>query len=247
MVNKDDRGEYDFMLEGGTLSGSPSPSNGTRPSISAGRIRRPLLLAVCLLLLVSLVSSAIVLWHVKLSNLTLGHLDLNRTEEGVMVGESWRIINSTACALAPIDTTERPTLAETFSTPECIDAWIATGTLCDRITAGQITKDMRDALKLSIIHTWVNGSDQQLHAWKETVAKSQRPPSKGRILWLPGDAARHFRCFVFYSFVKMDILTTGHVKGSRRIGPLVAFCYELTSSGGNRRSPFDYGGFATRR
>jgi hypothetical protein len=196
MVNKDNRGDYDCLLEGGTHS--ESPSNGTRPSISAGRIRRPLLLAVCLLLPVSLVSSAIVLWHVKLSNLTLGHLELDRTDEGGAVGESWHIINSTTFALAPVDATERPTLAETFSTPECIDAWIATGTLCNRIIAGRITQDMRNALKLSIIHTWVNGSDQQLYAWKEAVAKSQRPPTKGRVLWLPGDAARHFRCFVFY-------------------------------------------------
>ncbi|KIM72381.1 hypothetical protein PILCRDRAFT_741928 [Piloderma croceum F 1598] len=50
---------------------------------------------------------------------------------------------------------------------------------------------MRNALRMSIIHTWVNGSDKRLHAWKEALVKKNRPIFV--ISKAPGVAGRHFR------------------------------------------------------
>jgi hypothetical protein len=142
-----------------------------------------------------MVSFIVVLSHVGLPSSIFGKLELDSADEE-SVDQSWHIFSATASALAPINSIERPTLAESFSTPECIGAWIATGTLCSRIRGGEIKQDIRRALKLSIIHTWVNGSDQKLLAWKEAVVKGQRPPTTAKIM-VPGNAARHFRCLVF--------------------------------------------------
>lgn len=190
MCNKDDRGDYN-LLEEGNRAGTRPNSDGTRPWLCPGRVRRPLLAAVGLLLSVSLVSSIISLLNVGWPRLTLEDLELDILDEEPL-GEGWRFIHATASALAPLDITERPTLSETFFTPECAETWIAAGTLCNQMSKGKIPQDMRNALKLSIVHTWVNGSDPRLHAWKEAAVKDQRPATMvGKKF--PGEAARHFR------------------------------------------------------
>ena len=95
------------------------------------------------------------------------------------------------CA-SPIDPPEWPTLTQAFFSPECADAWVARGTLFSKITQGPMAQRIRDSLKLSVLYTWVNGSDERLRAWKEALAKNQEVDVQyGRKI--PGYAARHFR------------------------------------------------------
>jgi hypothetical protein len=167
----------------------PHNLRSMQPLLLAGRIRRRFLPAVGLLLLVSILSSTVILFNV-------GHTGSTLQQElglvgGESLGQSWRFVHATGAALAPFNTTERPTLAETFFTPECAEAWITKGALCDQITHGEITHDMRNALRMSIIHTWVNGSDKRLHTWKEMLVKKARPVFV--ISKAPGVAGRHFR------------------------------------------------------
>lgn len=58
-------------------------------------------------------------------------------------------------------------------------------------------------MKLSIVHTWVNGSDARLQRAREGAfeeTKTEQIPVAGRIgvpnsaLRMPGNAARHFMC-----------------------------------------------------
>jgi hypothetical protein len=197
MNNKDDRSTDDLLLEEGNHSGTRPNSACALLSFSAGRIRHPLFAAVGLLLLVSVVSSIIVLLNIERAGSILGELGLDLLNQESF-DPGWRLIPTTvSTALEPLNNTERLTLAETFFTPECAEAWVATDILCKQITAGKITPDMRNSLKLSIIYTWVNGSDQRLKAWKEALIQDQRPATiVGKKL--PGEAARHFRYFVLY-------------------------------------------------
>jgi len=112
--------------------------------------------------------------------------------EGGLFRRGWRYINFTSPALAPIDPPERPTLTQAFFSPECADAWVARGTLCSEIMQGPMAQRMRDSLKLSVLYTWVNGSDERLHAWKEALAKNQEVNVQYRRK-IPGYAARRFR------------------------------------------------------
>jgi hypothetical protein len=202
MNGKDDRGAYDLLIEEGNYSGTRPRSDGTRLPLSAGRIRCSLFAAVGILLLVSIISSIIVLLTVGRPDSMLEELKPSPLDQELPFDNSWRFIPTTASALAPLDTTERPTLSEAFFSPECAEAWVATGTLCKQIIEGKITAEMRNALKLSIIHTWVNGSDERLIAWKEAVVQGQPPPTM-RGKKRPGDAARHFRYLTFYQFFAM--------------------------------------------
>lgn len=183
------RGDYN-LLERCNRADTRLKSDGTRPLLSAFRMRPPLRAAVGLLLLVSLLSSVIVLSNIGWLDLTLG-FQLNFHDDG-SPGRGWRVVNTTSSALAPHNATERPTLTETFFTPECADAWIATGTLCDQIAKGKLTQEMQNALKLSVVYTWVNGSDSRLNAWKKAVVNGHRTAiTAGKKI--PGDATRHFR------------------------------------------------------
>jgi len=167
----------------------PSHHRSIQPSPSAGRVQRLCLPVVGLLLLASILSSSIVLFNVGRSGSTL-QLELGLLDEESL-GHNWRFVPTTGPALGLLNATERPTLAETFFTPKCAEDWITAGTLCKQITQGVITHNTRNALRMSIIHTWVNGSDKRLHAWKDAIVNSHRPIFT--IKKFPGAAARHFR------------------------------------------------------
>lgn len=120
----------------------------------------------------------------------------------------WRVINLTDSAeTAPQNTIFRRTLAEAFFTPECAEAWVATGTLCDKLMERGIPLDIQTALKLSTIHTWVNGSDVQLQGWKEALAKGQQSATQARTRI--GNLARHFRYRANYQSMAAYTLTLG--------------------------------------
>ena len=177
-----------LSLEEGIRAGTPLHLDGTRPPSPRHRIRRRRLFIAGLLVFISLGSSFIFLFNVGPPHLAVEELPL---EEGLF-RRGWRYINSTSPALAPIDPPERPTLTQAFFSPECADAWVARGTLCSAITHGTLAQGMRDSLKLSVLYTWVNGSDERLRAWKEALAKNQEVNVQyGRKI--PGYAARHFR------------------------------------------------------
>src|ERR1700683_2154802 len=104
MGNKDGRGDYS-LLEEGNRTGTRPNSDVTRPWLCPGRIRRPLLAAVGLLLCVSLLSSIIALSNVGWSRLTLEDMEVGILDEEPLY-EGWRFLHATTSALAPLDITE---------------------------------------------------------------------------------------------------------------------------------------------
>lgn len=154
-----------------------------------GTTRRQLFGAVGVLILISILTSIVILKDITQPG-ALNELDFelfNYLHDGSSLG--WQIFNLTSSALAPLQNNNRPTLAEILFVPECAEAWIATGILCDQIAKGEIPVNIQKALKISTVHTWVNGSDQRLQDWKEALA-----PPRTRI----GDSTRHFRCREFH-------------------------------------------------
>lgn len=184
--------------------------------------RRPLFAAACMLLIASIFSTFAIYSRVELHrpDLVLEEQDpqVVKLEIEFIVPElevdavpsatndGWTLFDASAPALPeaerPADK-ERPTLGQTFfSPPGCLESWIAQGTLCPalittNLTPASETARLLDQLKLSIVHTWVNGSDARLSAIKEDVyAATKATVVKGNKFTAtakPGDAGRHFR------------------------------------------------------
>lgn len=103
---------------------------------------------------------------------------------------SWRAFKSTGpISVAPY--IERTSNAETYMSPECADAWVAKGQLCEALTRPEHSWALGNELKLSILHTWTNGSDLILQHWREGLHRLPLRMPGAR--WAPGIAARHFR------------------------------------------------------
>lgn len=158
------------------------------------RSKQSILAMVFFLITLSLISTVVV-------NLSVNHLapldELKRELYNQSHGEvkqGWQLINTTHATERTLEYVERSTLTQTFLTPECTETWVASGLLCDDAAKRQFAPDLQESLKLSTVHTWVNGSDIQLSSWKSTlfdeqptvmVKNRQRYPVCGKI--------RHFR------------------------------------------------------
>lgn len=185
------RGDYALLVEEGGA--------GTRPSSSCNSCAtRPLFWLISIFLIISFTSSIIFVWTFDRPTTVLREL-VNVFLDEDWLGGGWRFIDINRSALetsAPYKA--RSTLAETFFTPACAEAWIADGILCDELAMGVISQETIDEMRLSIVHTWVNGTDSRLHEWKEAVFRGQPITSSPHRVEKPGDAARHFRCVVCF-------------------------------------------------
>ncbi|KAF7981941.1 hypothetical protein HWV62_30723 [Athelia sp. TMB] len=185
------------------------------PSPRRALTRRPLLAAALLLALVSLSSTALLYAR---GSAPLFESDLGDAPEAAPLapapaptpipqpapipipenwpsapGSAWRPFPASAPALAP-EPHERPTLGQTyFSPPGCLDAWVAHGVLCPALLAPAYPASFADALKLRVVHTWVNGSSPALGRVKEDLYAATHPkPGTAKVYTRPGDARRHF-------------------------------------------------------
>lgn len=105
----------------------------------------------------------------------------------------WHLFNLSWPSDRILNYKERPTLTESFFSLECAEAWIARGTLCDEMMHRTISHDLQNSMKISTVHTWVNGSDAQFSLWKQTIIENDfgiTPDSRKRPV---GNVARHFR------------------------------------------------------
>lgn len=73
---------------------------------------------------------------------------------------------------------------EAVFSPGCTDLWISKGKLCDALTSDNYP--LRDIERLSVVHTWQNGSDPRQ---SEARAAAQGDTSHGN----SGTAIKHFR------------------------------------------------------
>lgn len=100
---------------------------------------------------------------------------------------SWRLFNATALSSASTSYHHRISVAELFLSTECADRWIARGELCDDARNSTHLDGLGESMKLSILHTWTNGSDNVLARWR-TGYYGLLAASFGS-----GNADRHFR------------------------------------------------------
>ncbi|KZP14786.1 hypothetical protein FIBSPDRAFT_959374 [Athelia psychrophila] len=188
--------------------------------------RRPILSAAFLLLLVSLISTAVVYPRVLTDLLPASaELDLNDAPGSLLAGpgsstittglevgddtntgnweaapappnSGWRPFSPSTSA-AESAQTERATLSQTYFAPEgCLEAWIAQGVLCPALLSPAHRAAHAAELKMSVVHTWVNGSSAALLTAKDAAYLEAHPPKekesrapKSKV----GDAGRHFR------------------------------------------------------
>lgn len=186
------RGEYSRIAEDGNVD--PIAFVGTRSQSSKWRTcptRRAGALVIGFVTLIFISSTILVLSVVELPTI-LRKMHYEVYGDACCGGlGGWRDFEDTSSALAGPELDERQTLPELFFSSECAEAWVAEGVLCDQMKKGYISREMREALKLSTVHTWVNGSDERLQEWKQILSDQQSysPAIRNR----PGDLARHFR------------------------------------------------------
>ena len=147
-----------------------------------------------ILIVVSVVSVSVALFDIKddhnvqETDLQLPSLPIAELRPG------WQLFNLSEPSDRVFDYKERPTLTQSFFSPGCADAWIATGALCDEITHRAIPRNLQDSMKMSTVHAWVNGSDTQIALWKEAVIQNGSGITLNGWKRPVGNMARHFRC-----------------------------------------------------
>ncbi|KAF7969529.1 hypothetical protein HWV62_26969, partial [Athelia sp. TMB] len=182
------------------------------PSPRRALTRRPLLAAALLLALVSLCSTALLYAR---GSAPLFESDLGDAPEAAPAptptpipqlapipipenwpsapGSAWRPFPASAPALA-LEPHERPTLSQTYFAPRgCLDAWVAHSILCPALLSPSYPTAFAEALKLRVVHTWVNGSSPALARVKEAMYAATHEATTGKKVYTrPGDARRHF-------------------------------------------------------
>ncbi|KAF7966442.1 hypothetical protein HWV62_38384 [Athelia sp. TMB] len=122
----------------------------------------PKCLAIACLLVFSLASSLLFILTVEYPPTTLVDPDF---EHAALhdAAPGWRRFapDPAPVLVRPAPRTTLQTLTQTLLTPACADLWIARGELCAALLA-RGPDDGADTLKLSVVHTWVNGSDAPL-------------------------------------------------------------------------------------
>lgn len=187
--------------------GRYAPSTRPLPSWPRRLLRRIGLLSIpsffallFVLIIVSVISFFVALFDIEdgitnLQETTLGIL----SQRGAEVKPGWHMVNLSGVSDRMSNYEERPTLTQSFFSPECGEAWIATGTLCDEIMHRVIPYDLQKSMKLSTVHTWVNGSDTQLSVWKDAIIKNGSGVTLNGWRRPVGNVARHFRYCVRHS------------------------------------------------
>lgn len=180
------------------LDGNPGGYRGTRPSrwslsntVYRGGRLCTIVSLVCVLSIISVSSLVFVFFDGKYPT-TLEELTLDLFDPVLPTQPGWLLFKAIGSSRVKGGShKERETLAEAFFSSKCREEWIASGTICKETTHPKFQKSLRDALKLSVVHTWVNGSDEHLMQWKDSLAAGAPANRLGRPI---GDAARHFRC-----------------------------------------------------
>lgn len=181
--------------------GRYAPSTRPLPSWPRRLLRRIGLVSIpaffaflFVLIIVSVISFFVALFDIgdDLSNLPEVTLE-TLSGKGAEALPGWHIVNPLATSSRATDYEDRLTLTQSFFSRECAEAWIATGTICDEITKRVIPHDLQTSMKLSTVHTWVNGSDTQLALWKEFIIKNGSGVALNGWRRPIGNIARHFR------------------------------------------------------
>ncbi|KAF7968346.1 hypothetical protein HWV62_30941 [Athelia sp. TMB] len=122
----------------------------------------PKCLAIACLLVFSLASSLLFILTVEYPPSTLVDPDF---EHAALhdAAPGWRRFapDPAPVLVRPAPRTTLQTLTQTLLPPACADLWIARGELCAALLA-RGPDDGADTLRLSVVHTWVNGSDAPL-------------------------------------------------------------------------------------
>ncbi|KZP18338.1 hypothetical protein FIBSPDRAFT_863801, partial [Athelia psychrophila] len=105
----------------------------------------------------------------------------------------WQPFNASRAPvlLVPGEHPAQPTLSQAFFTPQCADLWVSKGELCAALLQ-KSSNSGGEALKLSVMHTWVNGSDARLKHARQRANREVLSRITGRVGTIHGNANRHF-------------------------------------------------------
>ena len=147
-----------------------------------------------ILIIVSVILFFVALFDIEDCPINLQELTMEKfSQQGTEIKPGWHMINVSGSSEMISGYKERSTLTQSFFSPECMEAWIAMGTLCDTITHQVIPHDLQKSMKVLTVHTWVNGSDTQLALWKEAIIKNDPGITLNGWRRPVGNTARHFR------------------------------------------------------